>query len=165
MCCCTSCSGNAASKAKQPAWYLSLRWVVISMCSVAPRPHCRTLQAIQGYLRVFLCINDSCCVALQIFCTSEAGLHCLARLSAATTEKEAPAEAAGSCARLLDAQADLGSLETAVPATRKGEEQSLCKSKQALAIKRSLRRNACLGRGQCFFLYMRMHVNAKHVCR
>ena len=52
LCCCTSCSGNAASKAKQPAWYLSLRWVVVSMCSVAPRPHCRTLHTFQGHLRV-----------------------------------------------------------------------------------------------------------------
>ena len=102
---------------------------------------------------------------LQILCTSEAGLHCLARLSAATTEKEAPAEAAGSCARLLDAQADLGSLETAVPATRKGEEQSLCKSKQALAIKRSLRRNACLGRGWYLVLYGGTHFNAKPINR
>jgi len=87
---------------------------------------------------------------LQILCTSEAGLHCLARLSAAPTEQQTPAEAAGSCARLLDAQADLGCLETAVPTSCKREEQSVCKNKQALAIKSPLRRNACLGRGWPF---------------
>lgn len=112
------------------------------------------------------CATDNTCrVALQVLCTSEAGLHCLARLSAAPTEQEAPGEAAGNCARLLDAQADLGSLETAVPTNCTGEEHSLCKSKEALAIKRPLQRNACLGRGRYFVLYVRMHFNAKPINR
>ena len=30
----------------------ALRWAIISICSIAPRPHCRILQAIHGRLRV-----------------------------------------------------------------------------------------------------------------
>ena len=43
-----------------------LRWVVISKCSIALRPCCRTLQSITGYLRVLLVPVHNIIVAVSL---------------------------------------------------------------------------------------------------